>query len=54
MSSLIDTKHKAVLVKSLNNNMKAQNDNSNKQNTAHRFVIYNGSPESIERLREAL
>ena len=39
-SSLIDTKHKAVLIKS-KNSVNIQNDESNKLNTARKLVIYN-------------
>ena len=52
ISSLIDTKHKAVLVEG-RNSVNLQNGDSNNKNAARKFVIYNRSPESIGRLREA-
>jgi len=38
VSSLIDTKHKAVLIQSSNNTMKDQTNNSDMQTAAHKFL----------------
>jgi len=53
ISSLIDTKHKAVFIESCSKGRNGKTDDGIKQNTAGKIVIYNRSPDSIERLRKA-